>query len=232
MVNKMFNYIGKKTENIRYKFVSMIVKYITPVLFKKIDTRTFINHRTFLFKTDNIPVALRPSFIFMKKKFGEKLLRGAEIGVERGRNSKSILKGLNIEKLYLIDVWVNYDEIEHVWTNIYENYRHVIRMFRKDKRVEIIKEYSEYAVHHIKKDSLDFVYIDANHSYKYVLKDIEIWITRVRKGGIIAGHDVSLKTGTFYEVLEAVRDFCYENKIVFYVEDPDWYFIKHKRSEQ
>ena len=96
----------------------------------------------------------------MKKKFNGRLIKGAEIGVERGRNSKSILRELNIEKLYLIDPWDNYEEIDVFWSKPYENYKYILKTFKKDKRVKIIKDYSENAVKKIEKDSLDFVYID------------------------------------------------------------------------
>ena len=218
-------YIIKKTEKIRYKIASLVLKHLTPVLYKKIDMSTFVNNKIFQLKADNIPIALRPSFKFMKKRFDGRLVKGAEIGVERGRNSEIILKELNIEKLYLIDVWDNYKESDITWS--LENYRHVLRRFKRDKRVNIIKDYSEHAVNFVEKNSLDFVYIDANHSYEYVCKDLEIWFTRVKKGGVIAGHDVFLNRGTFYEVLEAVKDFCCENKIIFYIEAPDWYFINY-----
>jgi hypothetical protein len=37
--------------------------------------------------------------------------------------------------------------------------------------------------------SLDFVFIDAEHKYEYVIKDIESWLPKVKPGGIISGHD-------------------------------------------
>ncbi|KKM96434.1 hypothetical protein LCGC14_1178130 [marine sediment metagenome] len=223
---KFKKYISDHTEKIRYKLASLILKHLTPVLYKKIDISTFTGNRTFLFTTDIIPGNLRPSFRFMKNIFDGKLVKGAEIGVERGRNSKSILKELNIEKLYLIDPWINYEEIDNNWTNIDENYKYVLREFEKNKKVEIIKYYSDYAVNLFKMDSLDFVYIDANHSYEYVYQDISIWFPKVKKGGVIAGHDILLKNNTYYEVLEAVKNFCYRNNINFYINEPDWYFIK------
>ena len=41
-------------------------------------------------------------------------------------------------------------------------------------------------------DSLDFVFIDADHSYESVLDDIILWYPKVKSGGIIAGHDYNL----------------------------------------
>lgn len=37
---------------------------------------------------------------------------------------------------------------------------------------------------------VDFVFIDANHSYESVCKDIAAWMPKMRKGGIMAGHDI------------------------------------------
>ena len=37
--------------------------------------------------------------------------------------------------------------------------------------------------------SLDFVYIDGHHGFKYVAEDIWEWHKKVKKGGIVAGHD-------------------------------------------
>jgi predicted O-methyltransferase YrrM len=37
--------------------------------------------------------------------------------------------------------------------------------------------------------SFDFVYIDARHDYASALEDIRDWWPKVRRGGILAGHD-------------------------------------------
>lgn len=212
-------YIAKKTEKIRYKIASVIIKQLTPVLYKKIDLNTFINKRVFQLESDNIPNVTRPSTEIMKELFNRKLIRGAEIGVERGRNSENILKELNIEKLYLIDVWTYYEGIYIVWS--LQNYNQVRRKFRNDKRVEIIKDFSENAVNNIEDNSLDFVYIDANHKYEYVYQDIHLWFPKVKKGGLIGGHDICIP-----DVIRAVREFCSYKDIKFQTEIPDWYFIK------
>ena len=231
-LTKLNYWFKKKTEKTRYKIASIILKHLTPVLYERIDINTFIDHKSFLYKADNVLRTLRPSFIFIKKIFGEKLLIGAEIGVERGKNSKCILKELNIEKLYLIDLWENYDEIEITWSHLDNNYKHVQRIFENDVRVKIIKDFSENAVNHIEKDSLDFVYIDGNHSYEYVYKDIELYYIKVKKDKVIAGHDVFLNDGILGGVLDAVKDFCFKYNIYFYVENPDWYFIKTKQINE
>jgi len=178
----------KKTEKIRYKFVKLVIKRLTPVLYDKMGIMSLIGVRA-NYITVNFDIVPRSSVIAMKKTFNERLVKGAEIGVASGINSKSILKELNVEKLYLIDVWDNYAKYKYRGP-ITENYKSILKKFKNDKRVEIIKDFSSNAVKSVKDNSLDFVYIDANHTYKYVYQDIELWTLKVKDGGIIAGHDV------------------------------------------
>jgi predicted O-methyltransferase YrrM len=37
--------------------------------------------------------------------------------------------------------------------------------------------------------SIDFLFIDGNHTYDHVQKELEFWIPKIKKGGAIAGHD-------------------------------------------
>ena len=50
-------------------------------------------------------------------------------------------------------------------------------------------------------ETVDFVYIDTDHRYEYVLADINAWLPKVKKGGYIGGHDLS-----HIDVLKAVRE--------------------------
>lgn len=135
---------------------------------------------------------------------------GAEIGVERGIYSKAILRRNPQLKLYSIDAWTKYS-----------NYRHIVSQDKFDflyeetkKRLapyncEIIKEFSLDAINRFKDNSLDFVYIDANHEFKYVVDDISEWSKKVRKGGIVSGHDyIKRKNPNFLcHVVQAVNGY-------------------------
>lgn len=206
--------IKKKTEKIRYNIVLLIIKRITPSLYQRI--LPIISELKLLSK---VP---RPSILFMKEYFNQNyFLIGAEIGVNKGINAKSILKELNVKKLYLIDAWFNYKKIQaNRPQNI--NFEFVLNEFKDNKQIEIIRELSKDAIKFIKDDSLDFVYIDANHLFEFVYQDINLWYDKVKNGGIIAGHDIFSQLG----VLKAVEKFCKENKYNFYIKIPDWYFIK------
>ncbi len=47
---------------------------------------------------------------------------------------------------------------------------------------------SEDAISSIK-EPIDLIFIDGNHSYEYVKKDIQQWSQKCRPGGILSGHD-------------------------------------------
>ena len=55
----------------------------------------------------------------------------------------------------------------------------------------------------IKDESLDMAYIDADHGYLGVRADLEAWIPKVKRGGLIAGHDWHL---AHFGVVKAVID--------------------------
>ena len=110
---------------------------------------------------------------------------GAEIGVYIGGYSKMLCKaGL---KLYSIDPWF-YPDLPFKNPGEEKNYR-ITQQRLKPYDCTIIRKTSMEAVKDFTDGSLDFVYIDANHAFKYVTEDIWEWSKKVKKGGIISGHD-------------------------------------------
>lgn len=123
---------------------------------------------------------------------------GAEIGTAKGVYAEVIGKsGL---KLYCIDPWMVYDgyikgEDEKDRRHGGYNQEEMDRQYEHTKKLLapydciIIRKTSMGALADIADESLDFVYIDANHEFKYVVEDIYEWSKKVRKGGVVAGHD-------------------------------------------
>lgn len=152
---------------------------------------------------------------------------GVEIGVDQGYYSEVLAKANPQMKVYGVDPW---ESLEISKDNSPErrtqNHRSQARinMFYEKARIrlsrypnyEIIKEYSIDAVKRFKDESLDFVYIDANHEYSFVIYDISMWSKKVRKGGIISGHDYYNTTSSSrYKLIVklAVNNYVAENKI-------------------
>jgi len=72
--------------------------------------------------------------------------------------------------------------------------------------VTFIRKFSVDAAKEIPDGSLDFLYLDANHTLQYVIADLAAWVPKVRKGGIIAGHDFVQRSETDIQchVIDAV----------------------------
>ena len=70
---------------------------------------------------------------------------------------------------------------------------------------DIIKDTSKNASNNFKNSSIDFLMIDADHSYESVTNDIRNWFNKVKPGGYIAGDDY----GVFDSVTNAVNDYFY-----------------------
>ena len=119
--------------------------------------------------------------------------KGVEVGTYKGEYAKEILsrwKG----KLYLVDVWFVQDESVYVDMSNQNNYKDIFsacmdNIKNNEDRCYMIRANSKHAVDLFEDESLDFVYIDANHKYDFVKEDIKLWYPKVRKGGILSGHD-------------------------------------------
>ena len=152
---------------------------------------------------------------------------GVEIGVASGDYSETLCKEIPGLKLYCIDLWQPYKG--------YEDYQRVSTF---NKMLETAKKrLSKYDCHFIQKysieasqsfvdNSLDFVYIDANHKYSFVKEDLENWTKKVNFDGIVAGHDYRTpNTG----VKEAVDEFVMEHDLKLHLTDDEepisWYFF-------
>jgi hypothetical protein len=114
---------------------------------------------------------------------------GVEIGVENGFFSEELSRvGL---KIYSIDPWIHcpnwrYQRTQEAMEKIYQN---AVRRLSKYENNTIIRKYSMDAVADFANESLDFVYIDGNHEFRYVAEDLYEWEKKVRIGGIVSGHD-------------------------------------------
>ena len=117
--------------------------------------------------------------------------KGAEIGTSKGSYA-SILARCNPEcEIYCVDPWETYNDLTD-WTDevVLNEYWEIAKArLSKLPKVHIIKEYSMNALHNFDDESLDFVFIDANHAFPYVAEDVYFWSKKVRPGGIVSGHD-------------------------------------------
>ena len=128
---------------------------------------------------------------------------GVEVGVREGFHSLHLLKNTNIT-LFGVDI-------------------------KYDSRVEEPKKFTRYQYHlkssesfckEFDDNSLDFVYIDANHTYEESKKDIYNLWSKLRYGGIFCGDDYlycSNPAEGFYNVVDAVEEFVDEYDLKLWI---------------
>ena len=153
---------------------------------------TLDNQSLDMLRTHTVPIIFRPMFEASKKHFGDKKVVGVEVGTSAGINAEKVLKyWKEIEVLHCVDCWLTYKEytdfIEDDDQTILRNY--CMRIATDNPKMNIITDLSVEAAKKFEDKSVDFVYIDANHAYKYVKQDIDAWLPKVKNGGIIGGHD-------------------------------------------
>lgn len=133
----------------------------------------------------------------------DRKLLGAEIGVLNGNTSHRILGARKLLTLYMIDPWEAPKPGSSYFKSGDDNalkpakehegaYRKTVERVKfAGDRAKIMRMYSHEAAKKIKDGSLDFVFIDGNHSYEGVRGDIILWLPKVKRGGFISGHDLN-----------------------------------------
>ena len=117
---------------------------------------------------------------------GQGIVHLANALIDKGRDDFEII-AVDLFK----DLW-KYKDYEKKYEgykvkDIYEMYKYNVRPVKK--YITEIKGYSDEVADKFEDGSLDFVFIDADHEQEQVRKDILAWLPKVRKGGIISGHD-------------------------------------------
>lgn len=181
--------------------------------------------------------------------FAELLRRGltgnaVEIGVAEGGYSFYLLDCWP-GTCYQIDPWMAMDSGE------YRDYNNVDQV-EQDRRYMLVLETSRKyggrsipvrmrstnAAQHFPDQYFDFVYIDANHKYDFVKKDLESWWPKLKVGGIFAGHDYldGIIASGEYGVKTAVNEFAANRFLLNQInvtqehDYPTWWTVKDRAN--
>lgn len=161
------------------------------------------------------PYPNRPMMKLVKDNIKNSMV-GVEIGVYKGGNACNMLLHLPIKMLYLIDPYIDSDDI-------YDSAKKKVRSFKN--KVKLIRKLSENATNDVPNE-VDFVYIDGDHSYEYVKRDIEMYYPKVKVGGIIGGHNFEL---LFPGIIKAVLEFTDKHNLEVSGRRVDWWIIKKEK---
>lgn len=168
---------------------------------------------------------------------------GIELGVNAGEFSRLILNHWKGKKLHLIDAWEQQDHLiyndlcNHSSQDHYTYcYEQTFKRFNNNSQVEIHRNYSHEALLKFKDESLDFIYLDANHSFQATYEDLSAWSKKVQPNGFLSGHDYVngyIHGSVWFGSKYAVDKWAQENKYPVYTswEDndfPSWFIFKNK----
>jgi hypothetical protein len=138
-----------------------------------------------------------------------------EIGVFKGEFSKILLDKMKPKELHLIDIFEGQmcsgdkDGNNIVWTNLNDEYLKLIELFKLNENVFIHKGMSYSILENFDDEFFDLIYVDGDHSYNGVKKDLEVSFRKIKNNGFILGHDY---TPQFQGVIDAVNEFCLKYK--------------------
>jgi predicted O-methyltransferase YrrM len=133
-----------------------------------------------------------------------------EVGCKEGRTSGHILKNVPESRVIAIDPWMKQEKSADPTKETYEewDFEKIEKEFCanvgiefvvpeskviSNDRVTFLRQTSRQASANLHGNEYDLIFIDALHDYENVMFDISAWWPRVRKGGVLAGHDFNHK---------------------------------------
>lgn len=156
--------------------------------------------------------------------------KGVEVGVFQGEYTRWLLRGIPGLNLTGVDVWESY--------GVYKDFENADLLAAYDiaranvakwPNCKLIKGRSVDVASEFRDESLDFVFIDGNHAYEFVVQDLAAWTPKVRSGGIVYGHDFDDYTRSHrwseMHVQQAVRGWIASYRIA------PWYVLTRNRNK-
>ncbi len=158
---------------------------------------------------------MRPAFHAAAAAFGPRAVKAVEVGVDRGTNADVALTEWPAHgALHLTLVEINPD----LRPVIEESLTH----HGADERWALLVGDSAEVAASFPDGHFDFVYIDDDHSLSGALRSIRAWLPKLRRGGILGGHDHA----EIQEVRQAVEVAVREAGGILHVSEQDWWFVK------
>lgn len=149
----------------------------------------------------------------LKDKTGLKML---EIGSYKGESTSIFASSGIFDEIHCIDPYEGKEEandmFQETWESVLNEFTINTRYF---SNIILHKDYSHNIVNKFPNQYFDFIYIDANHEYEPVKKDIELYLPKTKH--LIGGHDYQ---ESWPGVLKAVNEIFGTPHSTF--EDGSW----------
>ncbi|CCQ75651.1 class I SAM-dependent methyltransferase [Magnetospira sp. QH-2] len=160
----------------------------------------------------------------------------AEIGVAKGAFSEKILQRTQPDRLHLIDPWEYQDDAAYALdpsnldTATQDQRAAAVRTKFASQitfgQVVIHRAYAHAAATAFEPGSLDWVYLDGNHTQAAVFEDLTLYSRLIRFDGLILGHDYAngpTARSANFGVVEAVDRFVADTDFQFLALTMDSY---------
>lgn len=131
-----------------------------------------------------------PSDIYRVCKYLPGVRTMVEVGSYQGDSTVQFCKALGC-RVFAVDPWKNFYDATDSSSERYDmtNVEHNFDVHVEHFEVVKMKMDSEEGSKCFEDETLDFVYIDGNHTYEHVIADVRNWLPKVKEGGVIGGHD-------------------------------------------
>ena len=167
-----------------------------------------------------------------------KPIHGAEIGVDSGWLSSYLLRDIPNLHLTMVDPWITFPEDSEIIKSGDEiaarpqeardwAYAEALRVTdaEKDRRC-VLRMMSHEAIGKVADKTLDFVFIDAEHTFSGCLRDMTLWAPKLKPGGLLCGHDYKKAGYEKWGVAEAVGKYAEENGLQVELGADSTWFIR------
>lgn len=150
-------------------------------------------------KKDRLSVSVTVSFEGKRKQFLKHLIEQnnfktmIEVGIDTGKTTFFLLDNIPDLTIYAVDKDIN----KFYTDDVKERYR---------ERLIPLQGLSHIVADKIKDSIADLIFIDADHSYESVKKDIEKYSPKLKIGGLLTGHDIDYP-GVNRAVTEVIKNF-------------------------
>ena len=159
-----------------------------------------------------------------------------ELGVFAGQNYREIHYAAPEATLVGVDLWLRIKGVTDMLDDgSYQAMYNALKDWCSDKpKTGLMRGKTTECAKMVDDGQIDFLYIDANHSYEGCRDDIAAWASKVKKGGIISGHDYFSEysqDGYDFGVIKAVDELRFKHfDAPFHVTPepyaPSWFMVK------
>ena len=182
-----------------------------------------------------VPSSLTKGRTFLLKAMSKNSIC-AEIGTYNGNFARKILYFTNPQKLHLIDPWVDSWHDGAAYQDKMNNrYQNVLKRFNREinlGKVAIHRGYSHEVCNNFEDNYFDWIYIDGNHQYEFVKKDLELYYPKIKMGGFITGDDYYGKGHWWQDDVKKAVDEFIATKLVKLIMIKNGQFILKKIKKE